>query len=187
MRLLLDAPGRFVGMLVLASAMTSTFALASLLAPSMAFAQAGAKSKGPGDKLMSREELRVCFKERDALKAQQGELGRERQTLDGEQGDIKVAREALGKDVDAVAADKDKVDRTDEAAVKAYNARVETTLAVYNAKKPELDARIDGWNARNKALEGRASQHEGAQQSWKDNCGSRRYREDDEKALRAGK
>ncbi len=176
MRLLHHVPG-----------VTLAIVLTALTAPSAAFAQAGAKSKGPGDKLMSREELRACFKERDALKAQQGELGRERQVLDGEQSEIKVAREALGKDVDAVAADKDKVDRSDEAAVKAYNARIETTLAAYNTKKPELDARIDGWNTRNKALEGRATQHESAQQSWKDNCGSRRYREDDEKALRAGK
>lgn len=178
-----DAPSRFVGMFVWVSAM----ALTALLASPMVVAQTGAKSKGPGDKVMSREELRACFKERDALKAQQGELGRERQTLDGEQGDIKVARETLSKDVDAVAADKDKVDRSDEAAVKAYNARIETTVAAYNAKKLEVDARIDGWNTRNKALEAQANQHAQSQQSWKDNCGSRRYREDDEKALRAGK
>ena len=63
-----------------------------------------------------------------------------------------------------------------QAAVNAYNARVGT-----------LDKRVVDWNQRNAQWNEASKALEIERKDWVDQCGNRRYREDDEKAIRAGK
>lgn len=60
--------------------------------------------------------------------------------------------------------------------VKQVNARAEA----------QQQMSID-WNARNAKLNGDAQAYEDSRLEWRSDCGNRRYREDDEKALRSGK
>jgi chromosome segregation ATPase len=66
-------------------------------------------------------------------------------------------------------------------------ASLEGDANALNAKVDAQSKRAAEWNTRNKALEDEASAYEDKRIDWKLNCGDRRYREDDEKAIRAGK
>jgi predicted nucleic acid-binding Zn-ribbon protein len=169
-----------------AAAWRALVAACAVLAAVPVWAQS-AKSTGPGDKVMSREELRACLKEGDTLKSRNGEFERGRKDLDAEKARLFEEREALDKEVQAMSAERSKVDTADEAAVKAYNEKANAAIASYNTKKPEVDAKIDAWNAKNRSFNERAVAHDQQMKAWNDGCGSRRYREDDEKAIRAGK
>lgn len=60
-------------------------------------------------------------------------------------------------------------------------------VAALNARVDAQGKRATDWNARSKALDDEANAYEDKRIDWKLNCGDRRYREDDEKAIRAGK
>ena len=60
-------------------------------------------------------------------------------------------------------------------------------VAALNARVDAQAKRAADWNARSKALDTEANAYEDNRIDWKLNCGDRRYREDDEKAIRAGK
>lgn len=64
---------------------------------------------------------------------------------------------------------------------------LEKDVNALNARADAQNKRATDWNTRNKALEGEASAYEDKRIDWKLSCGDRRYREDDEKAIRAGK
>lgn len=66
-------------------------------------------------------------------------------------------------------------------------AGLEKDVNALNARVDAQNKRATDWNARNKALEGEANAYEDKRIDWKLSCGDRRYREDDEKAIRAGK
>jgi chromosome segregation ATPase len=78
-----------------------------------------------------------------------------------------------------------------DAANKAEGEKLQGDLAskveAVNAKVEAQGKRAADWNSRNKALEDEANAYEDKRVDWKLNCGDRRYREDDEKAIRAGK
>lgn len=78
-----------------------------------------------------------------------------------------------------------------EAANKAEGEKikgdVEQQAQAMSARAEAHAQKADDWNTRNKALENEANAYEDKRVDWKLNCGDRRYREDDEKAIRAGK
>jgi hypothetical protein len=158
-----------------------------LLLAAAAVVPAKAQSGGKNDRIMTREELRACMKRSEALKTGSDELLTGRRALDGEKADIAKERDSLDQQVKAVAAERDTVDKADEAAVKAYNDKANAMIATYDTKKGELDAKVDAWNARNRAHNERAMTYEQELKSYNDTCATRRFREDDEKAIRAGK
>ncbi|TDM04994.1 MAG: hypothetical protein C4K60_21515 [Ideonella sp. MAG2] len=62
---------------------------------------------------------------------------------------------------------------------------VQSGIDQLNAKADASQKRATLWNTRNKQNEADAAAYEDKRMDWSANCGGRRYREDDEKALRA--
>jgi predicted nucleic acid-binding Zn-ribbon protein len=60
-------------------------------------------------------------------------------------------------------------------------------IAAYNANAKALEARVAEWNQRNQAWNQAGTKLESERQDWVDACADRRYREDDEIAIKAGK
>jgi hypothetical protein len=127
------------------------------------------KSKGPGDRILTRDELRACYKQRDDLKVQRDALDSERSKLDAERADLARDGAALKEAFDAL-------DRTSQEAVDGYNAKAKVR-----------DAGVDAWNVRNGSAKDREKAFDETQGGWRKNCNERRYREEDETALRKGK
>lgn len=189
----------------------------------------------PGEKLMTRDELRVCLQRQDKLVAQLGEHDRQRLVLDEERKGLEAEGEALRAERAAVDARGGEVKAFQEKArvlaarVTAFNARqnelnekraasasdikaldeerkalmaesealeserktlissIDDAAKAYNAKATARDAKVGDWNNRNAALVAEVKDAESARESWRNECGNRPYREDDEKAIRAGK
>jgi hypothetical protein len=153
-------------------AMATLVLSAALIWPTLAAAQTPAgnsKSKGAGDRILTRDELRACFKQRDDLKVQRDALDRERSKLDAERADLVKEGATLKEVFDAL-------DRTSQEAVDDYNAKAKLR-----------DAGVDAWNVRNGAAKERDKAFEETHSGWRKNCNERRYREEDEAALRKGK
>lgn len=132
-------------------------------APRTATLGGGAASQ---DRLMTREELRACLLRQQALEPRRAELARQQATLDEERAALLQSGQALQAELAAL-------DRSSADAVAAYNARA-----------AERDARVDGWNQRNVRISDDARAGQAEQQAWAADCAGRRYREDDEIALR---
>jgi hypothetical protein len=64
---------------------------------------------------------------------------------------------------------------------------VQVAVADFNTKASALDARVTDWNGRNAKLNDTGAELEAERKDWVKACADRRYREDDEKAIRAGK
>ncbi|HJV71081.1 hypothetical protein [Ideonella sp.] len=94
---------------------------------------------------------------------------RERRKLDKEAADIKKEEAELN-------AEREKIQAGGNDAVDKLNARVEAQQQV-----------AQGWNDRSKKLGADQQAYEDDRINWIDSCGNRRYREDDEKAIKAGK
>lgn len=166
--------------------------LLTIGAPALAATpQASAKSRGPADRVMTRNELRACLKESDTLKA-------DKTSIDAERNEVAAQKTAVLKERDDLAAEfqasvvalrneREAIDVKSEEAVNAYNQKASAAQKSFDERKSAVDAKIDAWNKRNQAAVDRERAYNDAQQQWKDGCGSRRYREDDEKAIRAGK
>ncbi|MFM7506761.1 MAG: hypothetical protein ACKO3M_09430, partial [Rubrivivax sp.] len=69
-------------------------------------------------------------------------------------------------------------------AVVADNERV---VAPFNAKARQLEAAVLEWNTRNQAWNDAGARLEGERKDWVTGCADRRYREDDEIAIKAGR
>lgn len=63
----------------------------------------------------------------------------------------------------------------------------ENAVKTYNEKAKARDARVDDWNARNRALNERAGTQETERSAWLSECADRPYREDDEIAIKRGR
>lgn len=115
----------------------------------------------------------AAFQERQQDFANAGRSGpladRTRRELDAEQ-------RAIAKEEATLKADAKQLDETVNRAKTEYTTRADT-----------LERQVADWNARNKTQDGLASQHEDDRISWLETCGNRRYKEDDEKLIRAGK
>ena len=60
-------------------------------------------------------------------------------------------------------------------------------MRAYNLKAKEVDARVGDWNARNARWNEASAGLESERKAWVSGCSERRYREDDETAIRQGK
>jgi chromosome segregation ATPase len=152
-----------------------------------------------------RDELKVSG---DALKAERAEV--DRKLVDVRDWETKVR--ALGTDIDSfnkrsaelkdaprnqqeklaedLKADRERLQKTREglavqeaAVVPVYQDAVKT----YNERATARDARVADWNQRNKAAVDASATHQEARALWLNECANRPYREDDEKAIKAGK
>lgn len=66
-------------------------------------------------------------------------------------------------------------------------AQGEKAVAAYNANAKALEARVADWNQRNQAWNEAGQRLESQRNGWVDACADRRYREDDEIAIKAGR
>jgi chromosome segregation ATPase len=73
---------------------------------------------------------------------------------------------------------------TERVALAADNER---TVVPFNAKVKQVEAVVQEWNARNQAWNEAGARLEGDRKDWVAGCADRRYREDDEIAIRAGR
>ena len=94
---------------------------------------------------------------------------RQRMLINREREEIEVASKKLNED-------RARITSESEAAV-----------AAYNAKAMALDTRVNEWNARNQAWNDAGGALDAERKTWVANCGDRRYREDDEAAIRRGR
>ena len=126
----------------------------------------GGAGSGP---TLTRDQLRDCLVEQDALKTAREPLAREAQAIDGEKADIARAGAALQEALD-------KLDRTNEEAVKAHMAQAQA----HDQRIGEFNAKLAPYNERVRAMQARTER-------WKGSCADRRYREDDLILLQARK
>ena len=68
-----------------------------------------------------------------------------------------------------------------------HAADSEGMVRVYNDRVAAMDTRVVDWNQRNNQANEASKSLELERQGWLDSCGNRRYREEDEVAVRAGK
>ncbi len=104
------------------------------------------------------------------------EAKREGPQAETERVQLNQEREEIGKERAALEADKVRISANSAAAVNAYNVKAQA-----------VDARVADWNVRNGAWNQSSVGLESERQDWIANCADRRYREDDEKAIQAGK
>ena len=194
--------------------------------------------KEGGGKLLTRDELRACLKQRDTLTVQLGELdgartalNQERDALNAEQAALKTERENLAGMKTAVdelnaktkgfqqqvddwnkrvaalaeskaptsAQEKQRADlnelgeglRKRQAELNserdAVLARGDGQIKTFNTRAAAVDAKVTDWNERNRKLNERGDNLQTERQTWAADCGDKRYREDDEKAVLSGK
>jgi chromosome segregation ATPase len=92
-------------------------------------------------------------------------------------------RQLLERDGKKLQADSDALNAANKAEQDSFAA----SDAAIKDKFAKLEARISEWNERNKKMNPIADAYDDKLQSWKLRCGTRNYRESDEKAIRAGK
>ena len=211
--------------------------LGTLAATSPAWAQkslGGGAGSGP---VMTREELRTCLKQQEALKTQVAEYERQRSEHEKERAAILETKTALDAERGGVVADAAKINdlnrRASEVAqriadwndrwqafekngrggptadrqrrslvneqreLNAENAAIEKEREALggvgegakeiNAKVDALNARTVAWNENNKRIVKRGEDVTQERDLWAAECGNRRYREDDEIAIKQGK
>lgn len=95
-----------------------------------------------------------------ALERSQASLEKERQALAAEELELKSEADRLSAGMDSM--------------VTSLNARVEAQGSMAAA-----------WNARSRELQAANTAYDDDRQSWRSQCGNRRYREEDEKLIRA--
>lgn len=132
------------------------------------------------------EQQQAAFKDRaDKLTARVKEFrdrtsedkrGQGRVQSRSELAEIERERVKLDADIKALNADRD-----------ALIKDLEQRTADFNAKITDRDGRATAWNDRMRAQRARMNAHESDADTWRRECGNRPYREDDEKAIRAGK
>ena len=194
--------------------------------------------KEGGGKLLTRDELRACLKQRDTLTGQLNELAgartalnQERDALNAEQAALKTERENLAgmktaveelnaktktfqqqvdewnKRVAALAESKGHASSVEKQRADlneqgeglrkrqgelngerdAVLARGEEQVKAFNARAGAVDAKVADWNERNRKLNERGDTLQTEREIWAADCGDKRYREDDEKAVLSGK
>lgn len=130
----------------------------------------GAFGKGSSTlPVLSMDELRQCLSEQDRIKKEGADLAQAQAGMDKERADI----ESMGTEL---AADKAKIDASDEAAVNAYNERVRKRtqmIEAFKASAPVFNARVDKLVVDRKA--------------YAEACADRRFFEEDYDAIKAGK
>lgn len=195
----------------------------------------GTTSRRP---ILTREELRACLNQEQAIRTRLAEHEAARAPLDREREGIAAAREALSAErvkVQAVTEQANAFRARMEAHaarvqqwnrdVEAFNARTpagsagererlrinaerealqkaqtefeaeraalaasgDQVVSAYNANAKAVEARVMDWNTRNQAWNDAGQLLESERRGWVQECADRRYREDDEIAIKAGK
>ncbi len=124
------------------------------------------KSNGP---LLTRDQLRQCMTEQDRLKQETADILQTQKALEIDRAEI----DRTGVELKA---DKETLDRTSQAAIDAFNAKIqarEKQVEAYKVAAPAFNDRFDKLDA--------------AKQAFAKDCADRRYREDDYDAIKAGK
>lgn len=191
-----------------------------------------------GSKLLTRDELRACLKQRDALSTRLADLDTTRQKLDAErvglgqeQAALKTERETMAgmrAEIDALnaktkafqeevdgwqkrvaafnesppsgsAAERTRNELNEQAeALKKRQAALQTerdsvlgrgdqAIKAFNAKAQALEQKVGDWNDRNAKLNADVEKTKTERETWSTECGDRRYREEDEKAILSGR
>ncbi|MEK8032681.1 hypothetical protein AACH06_17820 [Ideonella sp. DXS29W] len=149
-------------------------------------------------------------KETDAIKAEQAALSSRKGDVDA----LNAKMNAFSAKVKDLQARQDELEKSGRSGPSAERERRKMEKEAAEIKKEEaelnaesekfrsgsndavdkLNARVDAqqklaqsWNDRNKALAKEQQAHEDDRIAWLDNCGNRRFKEDDEKAIKAGK
>lgn len=102
---------------------------------------------------------------RDGTTAEREALNAERVELEREHGALEAERKRI----------------------QGLQSERQEAAAAFNVKVKALDARVVDWNKRNGTYNDTLATLESDRLAWTANCGNRRYREDDELAIRAGK
>lgn len=102
--------------------------------------------------------------------------GRTGAAADRESAQIKRERDALEADKKQLDTERETLTAENQTAVNAYNTRITA-----------MDGRVTEWNTRNGQWNENSKALEADRQAWIEQCGNRRYREADEKAIRSGK
>jgi hypothetical protein len=123
----------------------------------------------PGAPFLTKEQLRACLSQNDRVKAQLAETLPLQTTLKKEGDDLAAAGDALKTERTAI-------DASDEAAVKAFNERLAAR-----------DTAIDAYRARSEAYNAKVEALQADKASYSANCEGRRYFEDEELQIKAGK
>jgi chromosome segregation ATPase len=198
----------------------------------------GANAASAALPILTRDELRACLKQEEAIRVRLSEHEAARAPIDQERQGVTAKQEALRLEraqVDALAT-KTNAFRTKMEAhadrvaawnrdVEAFNSRApqgvagerervrintereglqkaqteleaervamagdnEKIVASFNAKAKEVEAAVDQWNQRNKGWNEAGAKLEAERKGWVSACADRRYREDDEIAIKAGR
>ena len=96
---------------------------------------------------------------------------------------VERARVRLNAERDALQKSQAELE-TERQAIVADNEKV---VMPFNTRAREVEASVAAWNQRNQAWNEAGLKLEEERKGWVSNCSDRRYREDDEKAIRAGR
>lgn len=92
-------------------------------------------------------------------------------------------REALGVERAALEKERESLEAEKVTTV----AQLQEAVNAYNTKAGVVDKRVQDWNQRNAKLNDASGAVEAERKDWVVNCSNRRYREEDEMAIKAGK
>jgi len=96
-----------------------------------------------------------------------------------------VERERVALNTERTALDKEREEL--EAEKVKVLAELQAAVDAYNTKAGSVDQRVAAWNQRNTKVNDMAGAVEAERKDWLANCSNRRYREEDEMAIKAGK
>jgi predicted nucleic acid-binding Zn-ribbon protein len=156
------------------------------------------------------DEKSALTAERDALTADRGTIDAAKKAIDDLSGRYKVHGErvqrwnerakVLGEttrtgasiDRERAALNNERVDLEKERAALETErtqlaAQGEEAVKAFNAKASAIDGRVTDWNVRNQKWSEAAAAIDSEREAWVKSCANRRYREDDENAIRRGK
>ena len=119
--------------------------------------------------ILTKEELRVCLRDKDDILTQRDRLEKEQAVSQTERDQI-LAQTQILKDAMAT------LDRTAPGVLDAHDAKVDAH-----------EKRIDAWNQAHRQMLTTIEALNKKQAQWTANCGEKRYREEDELAIRSGK
>lgn len=143
--------------------------VAGLMLATAGAAAAAGKPVKPGEKIMTRDELRACLAQADRVKAQNDEAVRMQAEFDGEKAAVAKATEALEQKRAALTPG-------DQEAVNAFKAEAQA-----------LDARITAYNERMPGFNQKIQALVAEQKAYKAGCADRAYEEKDYFAIKRGK
>lgn len=119
--------------------------------------------------MLTKDELRVCLKDKEDILAQRARLEKEQAASQAERDQI-VAQTQILKNAMST------LDRTAPGVLDAHDAKVDAH-----------EKRIDAWNQAHRQMLTTIEALNKKQAQWTASCGEKRYREEDELAIRSGK